>query len=301
MAAYLGELAALATSVMWSGTATFFTFGARQVGSVVINRMRLLVALILLGVTHWVLLGQPLPLQAEPDRWIWLGLSGVIGLVLGDAFLFQSYLWIGPRLGMLMMSVAPVIAALLAWLFLGESLTALQWAGVMVTVGGVALVVLDRSQPRRQADAQRNYRLGILFGIGAAAGQAIGLILAKKGLMGDFPALSGNVIRMTAAASTMWLATLLARQAAPTWRRIWESPKVITPLLAGSITGPFLGVWLSLIAVQRTQIGVASTLMALPPVFLLPIGHFVFKERIGLEAIAGTLVAIGGVALLFLT
>jgi drug/metabolite transporter (DMT)-like permease len=301
MAAYLGELAALATSVMWSGTATFFTFGARQVGSVVINRMRLLVALILLGVTHWVLLGQPLPLQAEPDRWIWLGLSGVIGLVLGDAFLFQSYLWIGPRLGMLMMSVAPVIAALLAWLFLGESLTALQWAGVMVTVGGVALVVLDRSQPRRQADAQRNYRLGILFGIGAAAGQAIGLILAKKGLMGDFPALSGNVIRMTAAASTMWLATLLAHQAAPTWRRIWESPKVITPLLAGSITGPFLGVWLSLIAVQRTQIGVASTLMALPPVFLLPIGHFVFKERIGLEAIAGTLVAIGGVALLFLT
>jgi drug/metabolite transporter (DMT)-like permease len=300
VAAYLGELAALATSVMWSGTATFFTFGARQVGSVVINRMRLLVALVLLVVTHWLFLGQLLPFYAEPQRWMWLGLSGIIGLVLGDAFLFQSYLWIGPRLGMLMMSAAPVIAALLAWLFLAENLTALQWLGIVVTVGGIALVVLDRSQPRRQADAQRNYRLGILFGFGAAAGQAIGLNLAKKGLGGDFPALSGNVIRMTAAAGSMWLATFLARQAAPTWRRVRESPAVITPLLAGSITGPFLGVWLSLIAVQRTPVGVASTLMALPPVFLLPVGHFIFKERIGFEAIAGTLAAIVGVALLFL-
>jgi len=299
MPATLGELAALATALCWTVSSTFFTFGARQVGSVAVNRLRLLIAAILLVLLHTLTLGSALPLNAEPERWLWLGLSGIIGLTLGDAFLFQAYLWIGPRLTMLMMSVVPVISTLLAWATLGERLTPLQWGGVGLTVGGIAWVVLERRND--ETASPHDFRRGLLFGLGAAVGQAVGLVLAKRGLGGDFPALSGNVIRMITAAAAMWAFTIARGQVGATLRRVQAAPRSIAPILTGSVFGPVIGVWLSLISIQWTPIGVASTLMALPPVFLLPIARLVFKETIGWQAIAGTLVAMAGVALLLLT
>lgn len=296
---YLGEIAALTTALCWSFTSIFFTLAGRQVGSVTLNRLRLIMATIFLTLTHW-LLATPLPFNAEPERWFWLGLSGVIGLVLGDAFLFQAYVWIGPRLGMLMMSSVPVMSTLLAWIFLGETLAANQIAGVLLTVGGIAWVVLERTGGHSQQTENPNYLWGILFGLGAAGGQALGLILAKKGLGGDFPALSGNFIRMLVAMLVMWSFTLLRGQAGPTLRRLGSRPQATLTIMGGALTGPFLGVWMSLVAIQLTQVGIASTLMALPPIFLLPIGRYVFKEQISGRAIIGTLVAVMGVALLFL-
>jgi drug/metabolite transporter (DMT)-like permease len=223
-----------------------------------------------------------------------------VGLVLGDAFLFQAFLWVGPRIGMLMMSLAPIIAALLALFFLGETLLPLQWLAIVTTLAGVAMVVLDRRRPEPASGEKPSFARGLVFGLGAAAGQAIGLVLAKRGLEGDFDALSGNLIRMITAAGVIWVVAVLMRQAGDTLRRVGSERKVILPLLGGAITGPYIGVWLSLIAVQRTEVGIASTLMALPPVFLLPIGRVIFKETIGLQAILGTLVAVGGVARLVL-
>ncbi|MGA9532633.1 MAG: DMT family transporter [Anaerolineales bacterium] len=299
MESYAGELAALSTAVLWSATAVFFTLAGREVGSVVVNRARLLVALAFLLITHWLIFGQPLPLGADPARWGWLSLSGVIGLVLGDSFLFQAYIWVGPRLGMLMMSLAPVLSAMLAFAFLGESLVARQWIAIMMTVGGIAAVVLDRDRPVVDGAKSRDYGRGILFGVGAAAGQATGLVLAKQGLDGGFPALSGNVMRMTAAVLFIWGFTFLIGRAGGTIRTLRERRAAWLPILGGAATGPFLGVWLSLIAVQLTQVGIASTLMSLSPILLLPIGHLFFKEKIGRQAIAGTVVAIVGVGLLF--
>ena len=300
MFAYLGELAALTTSLCWSATASLFTIAARQIGSVAVNRTRLALAVAFLGLTHWLILGSLIPLSAEPQRWFWLGSSGVIGLVLGDAFLFQAFIWVGPRMGMLMMSLAPIMAAILALVFLGEMLVPLQWLAILITLAGVAMVVLDPRRPAPAAGEKTNFGRGLLFGLGAAAGQAVGLILAKQGLAGDFNALSGNLIRMITAGSVIWIIALLMRQAGTTLRSISAQPKVLLPLLGGALTGPYLGVWLSLIAIQRTHVGIASTLMALPPVFLLPIGRLVFRESIGVQAILGTLIAIGGVAMLFL-
>ncbi len=300
MDAYLGEIAALTTAVCWTFTAIFFTQAGRRVGSVVVNRTRLVFAVIFLATTHWLVLGTPLPLDAAPERWFWLGLSGIVGLTLGDAFLFQSYVWVGPRLGMLMMSLAPVISTVLAWIFLGETLSPVQIAGIGLTIGGVAWVVLERGSAANGQPRDRSYTLGILAGLGAATGQALGLILAKKGLGGDFPALSGNLMRMLSATATMWLFTLLAGQAGPTLRRLNADRGAIRFITGGAIFGPFLGVWLSLVAIQLTQIGIASTLMALPPVLLLPISYFFFHEQITWRAVLGTVAAIVGVAILFL-
>ncbi len=301
MASFLGELAALGTSLCWTGSSTFFTSGSRLVGSVIVNRTRLLVAAGLLALTHWFLLGHPLPLTAEPRRWLWLSLSGVVGLALGDAFLFQAFVWIGPRLTMLMMTMAPVMGALLAWAGLGERMHPGQWAGVILTILGIAWVVLDKGNLGEAENERRDYRRGLVFGLGAALGQAGGLVLSKNGLYGDFPALSGNVIRLLAASVALWLVTLLQGQAGPTLRRLSEQPRALLPILGGSFFGPYLGVWLSLVSIQHATIGVASTLMALTPIFLLPVGHYVYKEKVGWRAVAGTLVALAGVTLLFLT
>ena len=75
---------------------------------------------------------------------------------------------------------------------------------------------------------------------------------------------------------------------------------ILVFMALGALIGPVLGVSASLLAVQHAEIGVASTLMALPPVIVLPISYFVFKEKVGWQAIAGTLLAIVGVAVLFL-
>lgn len=298
MSDYLGEIAALATAVLWSFTAVFFTLAGERVGSVIVNRLRLIIAAVLLLITHWLVLGSPIPQPDDPTRWIWLGLSGVVGLVLGDSFLFQSYLWIGPRLGMLMMSLAPIIAAFLAAIFLGEGLIFRQWLGVVLAVSGTASVVLDR--PPADPRGERDYRRGILYGLGAATGQAVGLVLAKQGLIGGFPALSGNLMRVLAAACLLWVVTLALGHGSRTFREVSLQPSSLSPIIAGAATGPFLGVWLSLAAIQLTRVGVASTLMALSPIFLLPAGAMFFKERIGWRAILGTALAMVGVALLFL-
>ncbi len=300
MSAFIGEIAALFTSLCFAATATFFTLAGEQVGSVVVNRTRLVFAVLLLGVTHWIVLGHPFPLDAAPERWLWLGLSGVIGLAIGDAFLFQAFLWVGPRLTMLMMSLAPVITALLGWLFLDERLNAWQMVGIGVALGGTAWVIAEQNPANGDRAPNRHFGRGLLFGLGAATGQAVGLILAKNGLAGGFPALSGNLIRMMTATVVLWTVALLQGQAHPTVARLRAHPQALKLLALGAIVGPFVGVWASLFAIQHALVGVASTLMSLTPVWLLPIGWLVFRERFGRQAILGTLLAILGVAILFL-
>jgi drug/metabolite transporter (DMT)-like permease len=294
----IGEFAALATSVAFSFASTFLTLAGRRVGSMVLNRTRLVLAIAFLVITHWIVLGMPLPLQAGSDRWLWLGLSGVVGLVIGDIFLFQAFVWIGPRLSMLMMSLAPVIAAFQAWLFLGEIVTLGQMAGIALTLSGVAWVVMGRNPSGTARD--KNYTRGILYGLGGAIGQATGLVLAKNGLSGDFSPISANLIRMISATVVLWVITFIQGQAKETVQTLVDNRNALIFVLLGTFAGPFLGVSFSLLAIQNSAVGIASTLMALPPVFLLPISYFVFKERYSWGVILGTLLAIVGVALLFL-
>ena len=300
MAAYKGEIAALMVSLFFSFSSTFFALATRQYGAMVVNRLRLVLAMVFLMATHIVVYGTLVPLGAGLDRWLWLGVSGIVGLVLGDIFLFYAYAHIGARMTMLMLSLAPVMAALVAWLFLGETLAWLEVLGISITIGGIAWVVLERNG-RANGVSGQNYGRGILLGLGAAVGQALGLVLSKKGLVGGFPPISGNLIRMVTAAATMWLLTFVQGQAKTTLQSLASAPRSLSFIFGGMIFGPFLGVSLTLYAIQTTDVGIASTLTALPPVFLLPIGYFVFKERFGFGAVIGTLLAIAGVALLFLS
>ena len=294
----MGEIAAIGTALCWTFTSLLFTIGGRTVGSIVLNRLRLLFAVALLMGTHRLLEGTFFPLGVEAARWWWLGVSGVVGLVLGDAFLFQAFVMVGPRLSTLMMSLVPVISAVLAWLFLGERLTLLEMAAIALTVGGIMWVVLERGNGPAHTD-RRHYTLGILAGLGGAVGQALGLIAAKKGLAGDFSPLSGVLIRMVVAAAVMWGLAVLRGEAGASLRAL-SNRRAALSITAGSVVGPFLGVWLSLIAVNLARVGIASTLMSLTPIFVLPIARWVLKETVSGRAVWGTVAALIGVAMIFL-
>jgi drug/metabolite transporter (DMT)-like permease len=295
---FIGELAALATSFFFAMTALIFTSTGRMVGSQVTNRMRLTFALIYLFVLNIILFREPLPFSAGSSRWIWLSLSGIIGLSLGDAFLFQSFLWVGPRLGTLLLSLAPIFGSILAWIFFGEILTALQITGIVLALAGIAWVVTSHQEPPNTPHGHT--RRGVIFGVLAGLGQAVGLVLSKQGMLGEFSVFQANAIRMLAAVVFIWILTTFEGKVPATFTALREKPQVLGLLALGALLGPVLGVLSSLFAVQHAEIGVASTLMALPPVIILPISYFVFKEKIGWKAIVGTLLAIAGVAILFL-
>src|SRR5215211_1767039 len=295
---FIGELAALATAVFFAITALIFTSTARSVGSQVTNRMRLLFALAYLIVLNLIAFHEPLPFSADSSRWLWLSLSGVLGLSLGDAFLFQSMVSVGTRLGILLLSLAPIFGSIIAWVFFDETLTFWQITGIILALAGIVWVVASHEEPPDTPHG--NTRRGVIFGVLAGLGQAVGLVLSKQGMFGDFSPFQANAIRMLAAVIFIWAWTALDGKMGDTFAALRAKPHVIWLLALGALVGPLLGVTSSLLAVQHAEVGVASTLMALPPVIILPISYFAFKEKVGWQAIVGTVLAIAGVSVLFL-
>lgn len=294
----IGEIAGLATSFFFALTSLIFAATGRMVGSQVTNRIRIVLALVYLAVINLVLFREALPFSAEPARWLWLGISGVIGLALGDAFYFQALVSVGARLGSLLLSLAPIFGSIIAWIFFGETLRPWQIAGILLALMGMAWVVVSHAEP--PATPRGHTRRGVFFGILAGLGQALGLVLSKQGMFGDFSPFQGNVIRMLIATIFIWMWTTWDGKVSATFQAIREKPQALRLIALGALVGPVLGVSSSLLAVQNTEVGIASTLMALPPVIILPVSYYVFKEQIGWQAVAGTLLAIAGVAILFL-
>jgi len=301
MTSVYGEIAAVLTAVCWSFNSVVFTLAGKRVGAVTVNALRLWIAIPALLLLHWALFGSPFPFEIELSRFVFLGISGIIGFVVGDAMLFESFLLIGPRLAMLLALLVPVFSTLLAWLWLGETLRALEIFSMLVTIGGVAWVVAERPVPGSGPvrATQRNSRLGIWLAVGGAAGQAVGLLFSRLGLSGGYSAISATSVRVGVAGMAMALISLFHGKLRVRLAG-WQDRKALLEISAGALTGPVLGVTLSLVAIAHTHIGVASTLMSLTPVLLLPVSHFLFKERITSRSIVGTLVALLGVVMLFL-
>jgi len=296
----MGEIAALVTAFCWALSSLLSFSASSAIGSMNVNRIRLILAVLFISLTNLAMTGQLLPVHANPTSWLWLGLSGVVGLAIGDGFLYQSYVMIGVRLGTLIMSSVPVLSALFAWVFLGEHLSIAKLSGILITVLGIAIVVLERNPNGSNPKNTRRFVLGILAGLGGSTGQAVGLVLAKRGLTPDLPSYSAVVIRMLCALLVLWLFTIITGKAKQTFEKTAANKQALLSILGASIVGPFIGVWLSLVSIRATFVGVASTLMALTPVILLPVMKWGYKEEVSVRAVGGTLLAMLGVAVLFI-
>lgn len=292
-----GELAALATAIFWTVTALSFEFASKRVGSLAVNMIRLVLAFFILGILTLFIRGSFLPLDATPFAWFWLGMSGIVGLVLGDYFLFKSYPLITSRVAMLVMTLVPPMTALIGWLLLNERMSLLHIFGMFMTVAGIFLAIFSR--PGNSKKIRLNYSLkGLLFALIGAAGQAGGLVLSKYG-MGDYNAFAASHIRIIVAVSGYALIILLLRKG-KLIRNALKDPAGMRTIALGSIFGPFLGISFSLLAVKYTHTGIASTIMAIVPILIIPPSIILFKQKFSWLEIAGALISVAGVALMFL-
>lgn len=292
-----GEMAALATACCWTVSMMAFEAAGKRIGSLNVNLTRVALGVLFLSGFNYFQRGLWLPSDASLHNWLWLSASGIAGLTLGDMCLFKAFVLVGSRIAALVMAFVPMLSTLISWLFLGELLSLQDQVGMLLTTTGIIMVVLHR--PNGNRTARNGYPLkGLLLALGGAIGQSVGLVFSKFG-MGSYDAFAANHIRLLAALAgfiVIFLATGRWRGVLPATRHC--AGMGFTTL--GSFFGPFVGVSLSLYAVQHTQVGVAATIIALVPVFIIPPAVLIKKEVIGLRDVLGAAIAVAGSMLLFL-
>lgn len=295
MEKYIGEIAAVVTAMCWTITALSFQVASRRIGSLVVNLWRLVLAGVFYMIYTRVVHGVWLP-HADAHAWTFLGISALIGYVLGDFFLFKSYEYISSRTSMLIFTIAPPISAILSWVMLDERLTLMNVVGMLIVLSGVFLVILFRDQ--RANTKQPHVRRGIVYAILGAIGQGVGSVFSKIG-MGDMDPFVASQIRVVIGI----LGFLLVITAMRRWGKVFASFKDLKGLAftsVGAFFGPFLGVGLSLVAFQHIPVGVAATLMSTMPVFILAPSVLLLKEKLNVREVVGAFVAVGGVLVFFL-
>ena len=293
---YAGELAALATAFFWTTTALSFEMAAKRVGSLAVNILRLLIAFFFLSAFTWIYRGMALPFDATPHNWMWLTLSGLVGFVFGDYCLFRSYTLVSARVAMLIMTLVPPITALIGWIMLNETMSLQHLGGMTLTLSGIALTILARSTENGKVGL--NYPLkGLLFALGGAVGQAVGLVISKYG-MGDYDPFAASHIRIMAGAIGFGLIVVMFKKTSLVKSAVSDQ-KAMKGVAIGSFFGPFLGVSFSLLSVRYTSTGIASTLMAIVPVLIIAPAVLLFHQRVTLREIAGAAISVMGVVLFF--
>lgn len=294
---HIGEFAALFTACCWTVTALAFESASNKVGSIAVNLIRLVLALVFLSVFCYFIRGEFFPVDAGLHTWMWLSLSGLIGFVIGDLFLFESYTIIGSRVSMLIMTLVPPMTAFLSWLMLGETMTLFNFLGMAITLGGIAVVIVNKGTGDKMFSFTHSLR-GILFAFIGALGQAIGLVFSKVG-MGSYNAFAATQIRIiTGIIGFSILITVWKK-----WRNVGNAVKNVSAIKRiglGSVFGPFLGVSFSLFAVQHANAGIASTIMAIVPILIIPASVMFLCQKVTLKEIIGAVISVCGVALFFL-
>lgn len=297
IAQHYGELAALLVAIFWAITALSFESASRLVGSLPVNIIRLVFGFLFLVALNLAVRGKALPTDATAHNWIWLSVSGFIGFVIGDFFLLKSFTVIGSWLAMLIMTLAPPMAAIFGWIVLDEHLSLLAITGIILTMSGIVIAMFRRDVENRKFTTSKPIS-GLLFAFGGALGQALGIVFSKYG-MGNYSPFAATQIRIIMGIAGLILIITFLRK----WDSVIKAFKVrkaMTGITIGSFFGPFLGVSFSLMAIRYTSTGVASTIMATVPIFIILPNVWFFNHKLSIREIAGTILSIAGVALFFL-
>ena len=296
---FAGELAALGTAVCWATSANLFAAAAHRFGPTALNRLRLAFALVFLALALLVTRGSPWPTWATPAQVGILTLSGLVGFVFGDGYGFRAFVNLGPGRATLVFSLAPLFTLLLAWPIFGERPGPLVLVGMALLLGGLTWVMLERAHETHER-APGAITFGILAGVLAALGQAVGYILSKLALQTGIDPTSANFVRVAAATLAMWGWALARGEAKPTLAAVRADRSGALFAAGGAFLGPFLGVTLSLLALEFIEAGVAASITAFFPVLTILIAMRFHGERLTPRLILGALVAVAGVIVLFL-
>lgn len=305
---YKGELLALATMVSWTACALFGEVASKRMETLPFNVVRMTFCVVLLGIFLWIFTGNPYPTDADKKTWFWLAMSGFVGYVLGDFCLYNSYNLIGARYGQLLMTLAPPAASLTGWIMLGEKMSMLSLLGMTISIMGIIIVI---HRPKKESEkTQKISPKGILYGIGAGIGQGVGLVLSSKGLHCYSEAIEGSEISINIMSfEGTFIRAIMGLIGFSIWTFFkYGIKKFIVSAtqthglpytLAATITGPFIGVGMSLMATQYTSTGIAQTIMSLTPVFIILPTYIIYHQQVTLKEIFGAIIAVSGVTLFF--
>lgn len=306
---YVGELISIGVAFSWTATALLSEFGSKRMGNLTLNLTRMVITLVFSCILFWAVGGNPLPAGASTEAYLWMMLSGLVGYVIGDFCLFQCYIIIGSKFGQLFMTLAPITAAIMAWFTLGQEIRPTAILAMIVTLAGIAITVLGRGDNHHKLTLKLPLP-GVLFAIAAAVCQGVGLVLSKIGmdhyeatlttpLAGWMLPFHANFFRCVAGTIGFVLLMALREGFAPLQRGVRDRKGMIAAV-ATTIFGPFVGVGASLLAVQYTAAGIASTLMALTPIIIILPAWWIFKQPITAKSILGAIISVIGVSLFFL-
>lgn len=291
-----GEVAALITALCWTFNSLSFSIAGRIVGSKTVNHVRLWVAFIAMGIINLVTLRYFFPINAPLKSIFFLGLSGLIGFALGDAALFESLVLLGPRLSMTIMATNPIIGAILSFIFLKEVLKPMHIVAIVVTISAVMFVVSEKHENENFDKKKRP--LGIILASLGSLCQATGMLLSKIGLSTGISVISGNMIRVSSGLLVIIIIAIFQREFITDFKKL-KNLKGSLYIFLGAILGPVLGVMLALYAISKTKIGIATTLTSISPILLIPLSALIYKERITIRMVIGTIVTIAGASALF--
>ncbi len=299
---HYGELIALVTAFCWTSTALSFQKATKRVGSISVNVLRMLISLLIFIVVSSIVRGQMFPVDAPSHVWTWMTISGIVGFVFGDYMLFKSYEFVTARISTLVMALNPPMAAIISRFFLGETLSAKSIFAMLIVLTGIFLVIIERKDKNAQTESKSKFNIkynykGVLYAFGGAVGQACGIVLSKYGMQ-DYNVLGATQIRIIAGSiGFVILVTLLKR-----WGNVKNTiadKKSMLFINIGAFFGPFLGVYLSLLAISYTKVGIASSIMSITPVLIIPPAILLLKEKVTVKEIFGAMIAVTGVILFF--
>ena len=309
---HLGEIISLIVALSWTATAIFADIASHRMGALSLNLIRMGFSIVFLSVLLVIVTGSPFPLYADGATYFWLALSGLVGYVFGDMCLFSCYVLIGSKFGQILMTLAPPVAGIAGWLMLGEKLSWHSWLAMLVTLTGIAICILGRGGASHKLEIKLPWK-GVLLGIGAGIGQGVGLVLSKIGLENYAAALpddvsrgvtfmmpfAGTLIRAVTGFFGFFLILAIMGRTSQLRTAVNDRQGMKFAVLT-TFFGPFLGVSLSLMAVQYANAGIASTLMALTPVLIIVPYSIINHQKISPKEILGAIITVTGAALFFL-
>jgi len=295
---FAGEFAALGTALCWATGSNLFAAAGRRMGSVVLNRLRITVAAAFLCTALLVFRGSPWPTWASGSQIALLAASGLVGFAFGDTYYFRALVILGPGRAALLASLAPLFTLAIAWPLLGEAPGPLALLGVALTLGGI-FIVLRESERREHPHVEGSAFVGVVAGVLGALGQAVGFVISKLALRSGLDPLSATVVRVTAAMLGIWGLAALRGEAAGSFAALRDRAAARF-MVGGAFFGPFLGVTLSLYALQHIEAGVAASITACYPLPTILISARFHGERITARSLVGALATVVGVVVLFL-
>lgn len=314
---FLGEILAVIVAILWTISSLSSEYASKRYGSLLLNIIRMVIAILFIAGTLWIATGTPLPSYTTSDVWMWLALSAVVGYIIGDYYFLQAFILIGARWGELFMTLAPPAAALTGWLLLGEQMSWIALLGMFITMCGIGMSVLSKKEDSNRISVKLPLR-GIVYGAIAGIGQGVGLVFSKQGMllynasindqMVNSPMVNvlmpfaATMIRCIVALAGFVILYAIARQLGKDnhpLRLILEDRKALRLATLSTIAGPCIGVAVSLAAAMYASTGITQTIMALVPVLILWPSHLLFQTKITPLEVIGAIISVAGVALFF--